>query len=120
MSMISVLPAVKQMWPLRNYTIPRVQRRNTMRNPKSTITRLDDSTPADEDIKHKRKDTFSTHVMTQVDKLHAEGSTLFPCSTFYFHNPINLTVSSYIFVWRKTAGFSFSLSTEICPDPLNE
>lgn len=72
-SMISAMPAVKQMWPLRMYPVPSVPRRNVMANPNGTITRLDDSPLTNEDATQK-KDAFSTHVMTQVDRLHAEGS----------------------------------------------
>lgn len=78
-SMISAMPAVKQMWPLRNYSVPDIGRRNVMMNPNGTITMFDDMTVTNEHVadgKSKKKDTFSTHVMTQVDKLHAEGSTL--------------------------------------------
>lgn len=75
-SMIAAMPAVKQMWPLRNYTIPNTQRKNFMYNPNASITRLDDMPVTGEDsfAEDKTKDKFSTHVMTQVDKLHAEGS----------------------------------------------
>lgn len=78
-SMISAMPAVKQMWPLRNYSIPNTQRKNIMYNPNATITRLDDTlSDPDSYAEDKTKDTFSTHVMTQVDKLHAEGSMFIP------------------------------------------
>lgn len=72
-SMIAAMSAVKQMWPLSNYTIPEIQRKNAMPNPNGTITRLEYTHNYDEDAASK-KDTLSTHVMTQVDKLRAEGS----------------------------------------------
>lgn len=65
-SKISSLPSVKQMWPMRNYTLPRLHRKNTIANPKGTIE-LDKSQSAH------INDTSSTHVMTQVDKVHAKG-----------------------------------------------
>lgn len=68
-SKIATLPAVKQMWPVRTYAIPQVQRLNTPTNPNGPI----DSLPNDEsDSGH---DSYSPHVMTQVDHLHAAGYT---------------------------------------------
>lgn len=64
-SMISTLPAVKNMWPLRNYSIPELQHKNTMANPHGHIlTAEEDATTSD---------VFSTHLMTQVDQVHAKG-----------------------------------------------
>lgn len=64
-SRISAMPAVKQLWPLRNYSVPQLRRKNTMTNPLGHIF------AAEEDAI--TRDKFSTHVMTQVDKLHAKG-----------------------------------------------
>lgn len=64
-SMISTMPAVKSLWPLRNYSIPELQHKNTMANPHGHIfTAEEDATTAD---------NFSTHVMTQVNQLQAKG-----------------------------------------------
>ncbi|CAN8097841.1 unnamed protein product [Discula destructiva] len=72
-SMIAAMPAVKTVWPLRNYSIPDVRRRNFMMNPNATIAMLEDAHITNEEAK--TRDTFSTHVMTQVDRLHAQGNT---------------------------------------------
>lgn len=77
-SLIAAMSTVKQMWPLRNYTIPDIQRRNVMSNPDGSLDRLEDSMNSNEDVSF-GKDTFSTHVMTQVDKLHADGSMFMLC-----------------------------------------
>ncbi|KAJ4423842.1 hypothetical protein N0V82_001426 [Gnomoniopsis sp. IMI 355080] len=69
-SKIAAMSTVKQMWPLRNYTIPEIQRRNTMLKPNGTISHIGGNPQFDDASK---KDTFSTHAMTQVDKLRAEG-----------------------------------------------
>lgn len=69
-SMISTMPAVKKLWPLRNYSIPELQHKNTMANPHGHIfTAEDDATTAD---------NFSTHVMTQVNQVHAKGCKFIP------------------------------------------
>lgn len=79
-SRIAAMPAVKQMWPLRNYSIPDIQHKNVMFNPNGTITSIEDPTIMEADASS-RKDTYSTHVMTQVDRLRAEGSmSIFPLS----------------------------------------
>ncbi|ROW01254.1 hypothetical protein VMCG_05990 [Cytospora schulzeri] len=68
-SKIAALPAVKQMWPVRTYSVPKIQRLNTPKNPNGAIEIL----PNDET--RGGKDNFSPHVMTQVDHLHAAGYT---------------------------------------------
>lgn len=73
-SRIAAMPAVKQMWPLRNYSVPDIQRKNVMFNPNGTITSVEDPTNLGAEASS-RKDKYSTHVMTQVDRLRAEGST---------------------------------------------
>lgn len=73
-SMIAAMSTVKQIWPIRNYTVPEIQRKNIMSNPSGAITHIEDMPVANEDAATKR-DTFSTHAMTQVDKLRREGST---------------------------------------------
>lgn len=64
-SKISAMPAVKQLWPLRNYTLPQVQHRNAMANPHGAIISINQTSGI--------KDIWSTHSMTQVDRLHAKG-----------------------------------------------
>lgn len=64
-SKVASMPAVKQMWPIRKYPVPNVQRKNLIANPGGYI-RVDESTV-------NGSDAFSTHVMTQVNKLHALG-----------------------------------------------
>ncbi|KAJ4393102.1 hypothetical protein N0V93_002309 [Gnomoniopsis smithogilvyi] len=73
-SKIATMSTVKQMWPLRNYTIPEIQRKNLVFNPNGTIDSIGDNAIPDADTVS-RRDTFSTHAMTQVDKLRAEGIT---------------------------------------------
>ncbi|KAF7553963.1 hypothetical protein G7046_g6947 [Stylonectria norvegica] len=66
---IAALPAVKQMWPVQLYKIP------------TPIVEWTGTPDKEYAISKKRavnetaKDTFSTHVMTQVDKLRADGVT---------------------------------------------
>lgn len=74
-SRIAAMPTVKQMWPLRNYSIPDIQRKNVMFNANGTITSIEDASNSGADDAS-RKDTYSPHVMTQVDRLRAKGSTL--------------------------------------------
>lgn len=64
-SKISTMPAVKQLWPIRRYSTPKPQRRQTRNNPNGKIYIDEQET--------QRKDAFSTHAMTQVDRLHAQG-----------------------------------------------
>lgn len=67
---IAKLPAVKQIWPVKTYSIPK---------PKVEWI----GSPETEYLVQKKKraindtntDTFSPHVMTQVDKLRAKGVT---------------------------------------------
>lgn len=66
---IAALPAVKNMWPVKVYSIP-----------KPTVEWV--GTPGVEHAITKKRaineteaDTFSPHVMTQVDKLREEGYT---------------------------------------------
>lgn len=74
-SRIAAMPTVKQMWPLRNYSIPDIQRKNVMFNVNGTITSIEDVSNFGADDAS-RKDAYSPHVMTQVDRLRARGSTL--------------------------------------------
>lgn len=73
-SRIAAMPTVKQMWPLRNYSIPDIQRKNVMFNVNGTVTSIEDASNPEADAAS-RKDTYSPHVMTQVDRLRAKGST---------------------------------------------
>lgn len=73
-SKIAAMPTVKQMWPLRNYSIPDIQRKNVMFNVNGTITSVEDASDFGA-IDAFRKDTYSPHVMTQIDRLRAKGST---------------------------------------------
>ncbi|KUI69776.1 Minor extracellular protease vpr [Cytospora mali] len=68
-SKISASPAVKQIWPVRTYSIPQVQRLNTARNPNGPIEVISN------DETKRGKDAYSPHVMTQVDRLHTAGYT---------------------------------------------
>lgn len=68
-SKIAALPAVKQMWPVRTYSVPQVQRKNTVQNPNGPIEVLPN------DKSESSHDAYSPHVMTQVDHLHAAGYT---------------------------------------------
>lgn len=70
---ISSMTAVKQVWPLRVYTLPKEQTISVGGSATANAAassslrrRADNSTSAD---------TFSPHVMTQVDKLRALGYT---------------------------------------------
>ncbi|KAF3761776.1 subtilisin-like protein [Cryphonectria parasitica EP155] len=63
---ISALRAVRQVWPVRKYSLPELMRNGTMPNPMSGDIMLDEE--FDNIV-----DKFSPHVMTQVDKLHAES-----------------------------------------------
>lgn len=74
-SKIAAMSTVKQMWPLRNYTIPEIQYTNLMYNPNGSINYVDDTFNSGVYAASKQ-DTFSTHAMTQVDKLRAEGCKL--------------------------------------------
>lgn len=65
MSKVASMPAVKQMWPIRRYPIPDVQRQILIENPVGSIS-IDEKSV-------NTSDAFSTHVMTQVSKLHALG-----------------------------------------------
>ncbi|KAI3391367.1 hypothetical protein diail_7476 [Diaporthe ilicicola] len=72
-SKISVMPSVKRIWPMRLYPAPDVQHLRTAHHlgPQETVefvSKPNNATTAD-------KDSFSPHVMTQVDKLHAAGYT---------------------------------------------
>lgn len=68
-SKISALPAVKKMWPVRTYSVPKIQRLNTAKNPNGPIEILPN------DDSRSNHDAYSPHVMTQVDHLHAAGYT---------------------------------------------
>lgn len=63
------LPAVKAMWPVRVYGIPepRIDWQGTPGQEYATMKKRSTSETV--------KDTFSPHVMTQVDKLREEGYT---------------------------------------------
>lgn len=66
------LPAVKQMWPVKVYGIPtpKVEWTGTPGMDYEAVMKRDlDGRDG------KLKDVFSPHVMTQVDKLRAEGAT---------------------------------------------
>lgn len=90
-SRIAAMSTVKQIWPLRNYTIPEIMSKSFMPNPNGTIAYVEDTPQLDADATS-RKDHFSTHKMTQVDKLRAEGCTfvLFP-----IRNPSKLATSGF-------------------------
>ncbi|KAF2149039.1 subtilisin-like serine protease PR1C [Myriangium duriaei CBS 260.36] len=66
---IEELPEVKKIWPVRTFPVPRDQ----------VIWRGDSRTPMPSSALYKRQDggnatdNFSTHVMTQVDRLRADG-----------------------------------------------
>ena len=64
---IAALPAVKAMWPQRLYQMP-----------KPTVHQIlgdgSDAAAAAATRRQFENDTFSPHVMTQVDKLRAEGN----------------------------------------------
>lgn len=68
-SKISELPAVKQMWPVRIHPVPQVQHKNIATNPTGPIEVISS------DGSGNHKSTYSPHVMTQVDRLHAAGYT---------------------------------------------
>lgn len=68
-SKISELPAVKKMWPVSIYSVPKIQRLNTARNPNGPIEFIPNSNSGS------GHDAYSPHVMTQVDHLHAAGYT---------------------------------------------
>lgn len=66
---LASLPSVKQLWPVRLYRIP---------NPRIEWTGNPDQDYAvskKRDINETMEDVFSPHVMTQVDKLRANGVT---------------------------------------------
>lgn len=59
--------AIKNMWPVEIYDLPKSNMAwagTPSKSPKSLFNRDDSS-----------EDGYSTHVMTQIDKLHAEGYT---------------------------------------------
>ncbi|CAK7199659.1 hypothetical protein SEUCBS139899_002342 [Sporothrix eucalyptigena] len=61
---LAALPAVKQLWPVRQYRIPEHTRH--------WVANVSDDP---ETVKRATADTFSTHVMTQIDQLRAKGIT---------------------------------------------
>ncbi|POR31406.1 Minor extracellular protease vpr, partial [Tolypocladium paradoxum] len=67
---IAALPDVKNVWPLRLYDMPNPRVEWTGSNPKEHFGDVERRAAA-----HDTNDTFSPHVMTQVDKLRAEGYT---------------------------------------------
>jgi subtilisin family serine protease len=62
---IAMLPAVRNVWPVELYSIPDVTVHSVGAAAASSVQKRDNSTA----------DTFSPHVMTQVDKLRAKGVT---------------------------------------------
>jgi subtilisin family serine protease len=66
---IADLSMVKRMWPVRIYSVPKdeVKWKGSDRNMAEAVLRKRQSTTGN--------DTFSPHVMTQVDQLRAEGVT---------------------------------------------
>lgn len=72
-SKISVMPSVKRIWPMRLYPAPEVQRLSTgsylsTQDTFDFVSKPNHATAAG-------NNTFSPHVMTQVDRLHAAGYT---------------------------------------------
>lgn len=71
-SKISIMPSVKQIWPMRLYPPPTVQHLNTAPffNSKGSepVSKLGNATSAG-------NSSYSPHVMTQVDRLHRAGYT---------------------------------------------
>lgn len=65
MSKFASMPAVKQVWPIRRYPLPDVQRQNFIENIVGSFS-IDEKSI-------NTSDAFSTHAMTQVSKLHALG-----------------------------------------------
>lgn len=63
---LQALPAVKRMWPVRQYRIPEHTRHWV------SDLAVD---PSDETARRAVDDTLSTHIMTQVDQLRAKGIT---------------------------------------------
>lgn len=70
-SKISIMPSVKRIWPMRLYSAPKLQRSSTgpFLHPKGPgpVFKHDNATVGNH--------SYSPHVMTQVDRLHAAGYT---------------------------------------------
>ncbi|PSS03385.1 peptidase S8/S53 domain-containing protein [Coniella lustricola] len=66
-SMISNMPAVNKIWPIRRYHIPNLARMDKLSNPSGAINIVS------ENGTWGIGDEFPPHVMTQVDQLHALG-----------------------------------------------
>ncbi|CAK7209754.1 hypothetical protein SBRCBS47491_000548 [Sporothrix bragantina] len=66
---LAALPAVKRMWPVRQYHIPEHTRH--WAGDDTSLEKEGNS----ETARRAAEDTFSTHVMTQVDQLRAKGIT---------------------------------------------
>ncbi len=58
------MPQVKQMWPVKRYHIPEYE-----------VLWTGEATAGDEITRRAAQDTFSPHVMTQVNKLKDKGLT---------------------------------------------
>ncbi|KAL1881283.1 hypothetical protein Daus18300_001135 [Diaporthe australafricana] len=72
-SKISVMPAVKRIWPMRLYPAPEVQR---LSSPSHHSTQHNfDFVSRSNNAAAAGNNTFSPHVMTQVDRLHDAGYT---------------------------------------------
>ncbi|KAL1897336.1 hypothetical protein Sste5346_004072 [Sporothrix stenoceras] len=66
---LQAMPAVKRMWPVRQYRIPEHTRHWV------SDLATDDDTSSSAQLRRAADDTFSTHIMTQVDQLRAKGIT---------------------------------------------
>ncbi len=63
-SRVAAMPAVKQIWPVRRYHLPDHE-----------VLWTGEASPDDEITKRAAADTFSPHVMTQVNQLRDKGVT---------------------------------------------
>jgi len=61
---VAAMPQIKQVWPVRRYHIPEYE-----------VLWTGEATEGDEITKRAASDTFSPHVMTQVDQLREKGFT---------------------------------------------
>lgn len=68
---IAAMPAVKQIWPVRLYQVPKY---TVVQNVSSEVTAATNTVNRRQDV-NTTVDTFSPHVMTQVDRLRAAGYT---------------------------------------------
>lgn len=79
---IAAVPGVKRVWPVRKVTLPRqpvpsdLGPATSYRRAPVTAKQLTDAAPIAKVKRGAVNDTWSPHVMTQIDQLHAQGITV--------------------------------------------